>query len=93
MDYTVILHDYSEHPAHPETRAMQVEAPMPEGAAGVAEVIVATETWHRRYPEQGEPHNANPSMDDEWIDCMQSVGTVAVIEGHPRTFIDDEIYA
>jgi hypothetical protein len=91
-DYTVILADSSEHPTVPRTRVVQVEAHSPEDAASIAEVTIASETWHRRYPEMGEPENAEPRMDDEWIDCMESVGTLTVIEGHPQTFTDDEIY-
>lgn len=92
-DFTVILADYSEHASSPRTRVVQVTAETPESAASVAEVVIASETWHRRYPEMGEPTDVEPRMDDEWIDCMDSVGTLAVIEGHPNTFIDDAIYA
>lgn len=91
-DFTVILHSYGEHPSVPRTHAVQVEGNSPEDAAGVAEVVIASETWKRRYPEMGEPQDANPPMDEEWISCMESVGTLVVIEGHPKTFIDDDIY-
>lgn len=94
MDYTVIVADYGEHPTIPRTRAiLSPDQPTPEHAAGLAEVIVATETWERRYPDQGEPYDAEPRMDDEWIACMESVSTLAVIEGTPTVILEDDIYA
>lgn len=90
--YTVIINDYAEHVSFPVVKAIQVTAESPESAAGVAEVVVATEIWKRRYPELGEPHEQDPRMDDEWIDCMEAAGTLAVIEGNVKTWIADEIY-
>ena len=92
-DFTVILADYSERSmswTSPTTRVVQVEGNSPEDAAGTAEVVIASETWKRRHPNVAI--GANPQMDDEWITCMESVGTLVVIEGHPKTFIDDDIY-
>jgi hypothetical protein len=92
QNYTVIICDYSEHASSPTTRAVKVEGTSPEDAASMAEVTIATEIWKRRYPELGEPYDQDPRMDDEWMDCMESVGTKAVIEGRPKIYVEDEIY-
>jgi hypothetical protein len=92
LKFTVIVCDYSEHASSPTTRAVKVTGTSPEDAASAAEVEIATEIWNRRYPELGEPYDQNPRMDDEWIDCMESAGTKAVIAGHPKVYVEDEIY-
>lgn len=92
MDYTIIVHDYGESPSTPRTHAVQETADSPLNAASLGEIEIASATWHRRYPEQGEPYDANPRMDDEWMACMESVSVLAVIEGHPKTYVEDAIY-
>jgi hypothetical protein len=93
-DYTVIIYDYSDTASARGLRVatVQVQADAVEAAAGVAEVVIATEVWNKRHPGIGEPHDQEPRMDDEWIACMEAVGTKAVIEGHPRVYIEDDIY-
>lgn len=90
--YTVIIADYSESFAAPTMRAVKVTGTSPEDAASNAEVVIATKLWHKRYPGIGEPYDQEPSMDDEWISCMEAAGTTAVIEGHPKIYIEDAIY-
>jgi hypothetical protein len=90
-DYTVIVYDYSDT-ARGLMLAVQVQGDSPETAAGVAEVVIATQVWNRRHPGVGEPYNQEPRMDEEWIACMEAVDAKAVIEGHPRVYIEDDIY-
>lgn len=97
VPYTVLVDDYSlcgASPSSPQMRAIQVEVPGPEHAAGTAEVVVALETWRRRYPDRGEPQEEHtPEGDADWIGCMESVSTIAVIEGWPVLMIGDDIPA
>lgn len=87
--YTVIIADYSQSFAAPTTRAVKVTGHSPEDAAGDAEVVVAGRIFEREY---GDHDPTSGGWDDEWIKCMEAAGTLAVIEGHPKVYIEDAIY-
>lgn len=92
-EYTVILADHSVHRNVDVTRALKVEGGFPEDAAGNAETALASEIWNRRYPDRGQPEtHPDEFSDEDWIACMESVSTLAVIVGHPRVFVEDDIY-
>ncbi len=95
-DYTVIVLDHgSERWA--VTKAVQTTGHSPEDAASDAECEVALNVWKHRHPGCTDPNDVPEGWsiterDCAWIDCMESVETIAVIEGHPRTYVEDAIY-
>lgn len=94
-DFTVVLKDYG-HPSGPpgtgETVVVRARGATPEHAAGEAECGVAIEIWKQRWPELDVLKSAELGMDDEWMACMESVHTLAVIDGLPTVWFEDGIY-
>lgn len=89
-DYTVIIADHSEHREAGLIVVVQVRGETPLDAASNAEVDVASKIFERSYGADVDPINGN--HDEEWIWCMEHASTLVVIEGTPKTFVEDAIY-
>lgn len=95
--YTVIVQDHSEHPTVPRTHSITAWGKHPEDASGEAECGQAIEVWKRRFPQCPDPIEVpedwtEQERDDAWRACMESVATLAVIEGHPQVWVEDAIF-
>jgi hypothetical protein len=89
LKFTVIINDYSGSYAMPRTCVVRAFGSSPEDAAGDAEVEIAGRIFKREY---GDHDPTSGGWDDEWIKCMEAAGTKAVIAGHPKVYVEDEIY-
>lgn len=84
MMYTVIVSDRTRYEAGIERRIV-CEGDL-NHACGVAQVTVATEVLEASHGTGAQPHD----HEDEWLWIYDRIPVLAIIEGEPKVWLNDE---